>query len=107
MSLQLDQDAVYLLPNAFGEGYAILRASEDADGWRLTEYHGLDGIAAPMAERATLPPEQQLCFRVGPQGELIEQGADRVEHAPRFTIADLNLLGRLRDGVLVQPNEGL
>lgn len=107
MSMQLDHDAVYLLPNAFGEGYAILRASEEADGWRLTEYHGLDGVAAPMAERAALAPEQQLRFRVGPDGALIEQGADRVEHATRFTIADLNLLGRLRDGVLVQPNEGL
>ena len=107
MSMKLDHDTIYILPNAFGEGYAILRATEDADGWHLREYHGLDGVATPMEARAALPPEQQLHYRVGSEGELIPYGADRVEHATNFTIANLNLLGRLRDGVLVQPNEGL
>jgi hypothetical protein len=107
MSMKLDHDAIYILPDAFRGGYAILRATEEADGWHLREYHGLDGVAQPMEERASLPAEQQLHYQVGTEGELIEQSANRLEHATAFTITNLNLLGRLRDGVLVQPNEGL
>ncbi|WP_026370959.1 hypothetical protein [Kallotenue papyrolyticum] len=103
MSMRLEQDAVYLLPNAWGEHYAILRASQTAEGWQLTECRELPGLPATIDQRAALPAGQLLRYRVDQQGRLIEQRDARRERTTQFTIADLNLLGWLRGGAFVPP----
>lgn len=108
MSIRLEPDGIYLLPSALDDNYyVILQAIETADGWHLVEMHGTPWGSDRFKERATLPADQMLRYRVDPNGTLLQQAPTAADSTRAFTLANLSLLGYLRGGNFVQPNEGL
>lgn len=108
MSLQLEQDAVYLLPDALdGTHYLILRAAQEQGRWLLIEEHNVPHENNALQQRAALKPEERVVFEVQPSGELVP--LRRTDSMPdrRWTMTNLSLFGYLRDGVYRQPPEGL
>lgn len=100
VSLRLEQNGVYLLPNGLqGDTYMIVEAREQGDGWQLVECHATPLGHDTFKQRATLPQQQQYVYHVEADGTL-------VEHAPtqqptRFSLVNLSLLGRLIDNTFV------
>lgn len=108
MSVQLEQDAVYLLPDALdGTHYLILRATEANGAWRLVEEHGVPHGNAAFRERATLPADEQVAFEVDPSGRLAPLRRAPSMPDRQWSLVNLSLFGYLRDGVYQQPPEGL
>lgn len=102
MSVKLEQGGVYLLPDAVdGEIYAVLEAQRTADGWQLVECHATPFGPEAFQRRATLPPEEQLRYRVDADGALLQEQPSADAAPTRWTVANLSLLGRMRDGALV------
>lgn len=107
MSLQLEQDGLYILPNAIGDMYAVVEARREGDGWQLIENHDVPFGSPEFKERASLPPEQHLSYRVAADGRLIQQTPANITSPHSFSIANLSIIGHLRDGRFVAAPEGL
>jgi hypothetical protein len=106
MSARLEQHAVYLLPHALeGTEYVLLEAVQEHDGWYLVETH-----AAPIGndrfnERATLPAAQMLRYAVTTDGALVAPTSGAMPQDTGFSLANLSLMGYLRDGAYISAAE--
>ena len=99
MSIKLEENGVYLLPeNGGGPAYLILLATRENGGWHLSEYHETSFGDAAFKQRATLPPEEMMHFEVAPNGELLERGVRGVARQTGLSLTKLSLLGHLRNG---------
>jgi len=98
MSARLEENGLYILPDALGEmDYMIVRAEQHGDGWRLVESHDAPGGSDRFRARVGLRTEDLYVFEVSPSGE-IKQTAPRDEQRITHTLANLSLLGYLRNG---------
>jgi hypothetical protein len=107
MSVTLEQDGLYILPNALEETYVIVQAERAAEGWQLTESHATDLGSEEFKARAQLPPDQQIRYAVDSSGALTRQGADGTARQTSLTLANLSLIGYLRGGRFIPTEEGL
>ncbi len=106
MSVRLEEHGVYLLPNALnGQEYAVLEAIQTKDGWQLVECHAAPSENDRFHERAGLPADQMIRYAVTPDGTLVDQTAGSAQADRGFTLANLSLLGYLRDGNYVSAAE--
>lgn len=106
MSARLEQHGVYLLPDAIdGTEYVLLEAVQDQDGWHLIETHAASHAKDRFNDRSGLPAEQLLRYTVASDGTLVEQTSSGSTSGRRFTLANLSLMGYLRDGTYVSAAE--
>lgn len=103
MSAHLEQNGLYILPKALGAtDYLVLRAEQHSAGWRLVENHDAPGGSDRFRARAGLSSEHMYVFAVSVSGEL-EQLTPQ-DNQGRHSLANLSLLGYLRDGRFVEPS---
>jgi hypothetical protein len=106
MSARLEQNGVYLLPDALnGSEYIILQATQEAGGWQLVECHATPHGNNRFRERAAFPPDQMIHYAVTPDGTLVEQNTSGQQRTTKFTLANLSLLGYIQDGAFVSAAE--
>ena len=106
MSTRLEQNGVYLLPDALdGSEYIILQATQEAGGWQLVECHATPHGNDRFRERTALPPDQMIRYAVTPDGTLVEQSTSGHQRETQFTLANLSLLGYVQDGAFVSAAE--
>jgi hypothetical protein len=107
MSVTLEQNGLYILPNALQETYLIVQAERAADGWQLTESHATDLGSEEFKARAQLAPDQLTRYAVDQAGALVRHGADGTAQQTNLTLANLSLIGYLRGGKFIPTEEGL
>jgi hypothetical protein len=108
VSVNLVQDGLYLLPHGLtGSSYVILQAVQTPGGWNLIENHATSFGSEEFKARSSLPSEQLLRFAVEPSGALTQQGAGGTAQQTSFSLANLSLIGYLRNGTFVPTEEGL
>ena len=107
MSVTLEQDGLYILPNALEETYLIVQAERAADGWQLTESHATSLGSEEFKARAQLPPDQLTRYTVDSSGALARHEANGTVRQTTLTLANLSLIGYLRDGRFIPTEEGL
>jgi len=108
MSVKLEQDGLYMLPNGLdGRSDLILRATQTSDGWQLVECHGLPFGSEQFKARASLPAEQLRRYTVETSGALLQDSTNNAAQPTDFSMANLSLIGYLRGGTFIPPEEGL
>jgi hypothetical protein len=108
VSVNLEQDGLYLLPQGLGgSSYLILQAVHTPGGWNLIENHATSFGSEEFKARSALAPEQLARFVVEPSGALAQQAAGGTAQQTSFSLANLSLIGYLRDGSFVPTEEGL
>lgn len=108
MSVTLEQDGLYILAHATeGSSYLILQAVETAGGWSLVENHATPFGSEQFKARCQFPPDQMVRFHVAPSGVLVADGGGGTAQQTDFTLANLSLIGYLRNGTFVPTEEGL
>ncbi|HEX6292376.1 MAG TPA: hypothetical protein VFZ66_24530 [Herpetosiphonaceae bacterium] len=107
MSVRLEQGGLYILPDALaGASYLILQAQQTTGGWQLVECHATPFGSDRFKARAVASDEQVIRFDVDASGALAQRGGDETQPR-RFTLANLSLIGYLRDGQFIPTEEGL
>lgn len=102
MSITLEQNGVYLLPEGLGgQTYLILLATQETGTWHLTECHETPFGDPAFKERATFPPEEMVHFEVATNGELLERTESGVPRQTGFTLGNLSILGHLQNGTFM------
>ena len=100
MSVTLEQNGVYLLPNGLhGDTYMIVQAQQQPEGWQLIECHATPLGNEAFKQRATLSSQERYVFRVEPDGALVQHSPS--EQQTRFSLMNLSLLGALVDDTFV------
>ncbi|HEY0604984.1 MAG TPA: hypothetical protein VGD58_18845 [Herpetosiphonaceae bacterium] len=108
MSVTLEQDGLYILAHALeGSSYLILQAVKTADGWNLVENHATPFGSEQFKTRSQFPADQMVRFAVDPSGALVADGGGGTAQQTNFTLANLSLIGYLRNGTFVPTEEGL
>ncbi len=108
MSVRLEPDAIYLLPDALpNRAYVILQAIEKEDGWQLVECHKVPFGSERFKEREALPEDEMLQYRVDHSGALVQDAANGTVKQTNFTLANLSLLGYIRADTFFPADEGL
>lgn len=108
MSVKLEQNGLYILAHALeGSSYLILQAVQTSDGWSLIENHATPFGSDEFKARRQFSPDQMVRFAVQSSGELVEQGNGSTVQQMNFTLANLSLIGYLRNGTFVPTEEGL
>lgn len=107
MSVTLEQDGLYILAHALeGSSYLILQAVKTADGWSLIENHATPFGSDQFKARSQFSSDQLIRFAVEPSGSLVAAGGGTAQQM-NFSLANLSLIGYLRNGVFVPTEEGL
>ncbi len=108
MSVKLEQDGLYILPNALeGTSYVILQATQTSHGWQLFECHALPFGSEQFKSRTLVSDEQLLRYDVDSSGALLAHTDDTTQQQTNFSLASLSLIGYLRDGQFIPAPEGL
>lgn len=108
MSVTLEQDGLYILAHATeGSSYLILQAVKTADGWNLVENHATPFGSEQFKARSQFPADQMVRFHVTPSGALVAASGGGTAQQTDFTLANLSLIGYLRNGTFVPTEEGL
>jgi hypothetical protein len=107
MSVTLEQDGLYILPNALHETYLIVQAQHTSQGWQLVESHATSLGSDEFKARAQFSPDRMMRYAVDPSGALVEHSANGTAQQTNLTLANLSLIGYLRNGTFIPPEEGL
>jgi hypothetical protein len=107
MSVTLEQDGVYILPNALDGTYLIVQAERGSEGWQLTECHATSFGSEQFKARSLFAPDQLIRYTVDPAGSLVQRGGHGTAHQTEWTLANLSLIGYLRNGTFLPTEEGL
>lgn len=108
MSVTLEQDGLYILAHALeGSSYLILQAVKTGDGWNLIENHATPFGSEQFKARSQFSSDQLIRFAVEPSGSLVAAGGGGTAQQTNFSLANLSLIGYLRNGVFVPTEEGL
>lgn len=108
MSVTLEQDGLYILAHALeGSSYLILQAVSNGGSWNLIENHATPFGSEQFKSRSQFPADQMVRFAVAPSGALVEDGGGGTAQQTNFTLANLSLIGYLRNGTFVPTAEGL
>jgi hypothetical protein len=108
VSVTLEQDGLYILAHALeGSSYLILQAVSGGGGWSLIENHATPFGSEQFKARSQFSANQMVRFAVEPSGALIADSGGGTAQQTNFTLANLSLIGYLRNGTFVPTEEGL
>lgn len=85
----------------------ILQAVRNGGSWNLIENHSTPFGSDQFKSRSQFPADQMVRFAVAPSGTLVEDGRGGTAQQTDFTLANLSLIGYLRNGTFVPTEEGL